>query len=640
MQKKLRTSKWLYPGPKLPPTAALLAEAHVQDDLAMECDHQQHEGSQPPPCSMTPTILVGLACSTGKTPPSRGAGEQALGEKDETKRHNAPETAEMVDMAQTALLYLKDEILSAPGDLDTCSMVLSGPVSSPGQQNSPPSVPIRRSSVTSPKTARFKKGSPCMRRKALINSMYLDIAPAAHRMGQDVVSAVSQAVALLRKGERGEVPFDTRKNGEGEEKKSKVELWLEQSGIIGNTFAARYRPSTPASTGAARTTVMAAAAEARPKAVPSRHVSATDVETMPPTDPVPGEPNQASPTDGSPRKLLGKRRSEMNWKWIMQERQRQNAVVVLLEEDPKIDAKKKKKTMGFSSLGKAIKLAVGGSPKREKPPDIADTTPTPPPFPDIKPPKKHRWTTTMTEKYHQLLNRRQKPKPRRHLSSDPVDEDDPNGNLELPRRPNTALGVHDIDRSPYLSDLVPFLPDEEEEQYTPTWIKENLSCLLYERSGSPTQVGQRRPSSAPCLDYPVEVAGGYFEVGITEMRQTSIGDGSRQLSPVPPGGRRRSLSAPGRLSPEAVGEGGDTDQGGGRDGDGTMVGELSGEEDDSMSALSGSTGEEEAGSERMSVDEVEVLGTEEEQSHLTTLIGDDSEAFTVELEGMRFAVMV
>lgn len=608
----------------------------------MECDGQPHESSQPPSCSMTPTISAGLLCSTRKTPQSRGVGEQALGEKDETKRHRAPETAEMVGMAQTALLYLEDESLSAPGALDTCSMVLSGPVSSPGQQNSPPSVPVRRSSATLPKTARFKKGSPCMRRKALINSMYLDIAPAAHRMGQDVVSAVSQAVALLRKGERGEVPSDTRQNGEGEEKRSKVELWLEQSGIIGNTFAARYRPSTPASTGLARTTVMAAAAEARPKAVPSRHNWATEVETMPPTDPLPGEPNQSSPTDGSPRKLLGKRRSEMNWKWIIQERQRQNAVVGVLEEDSKIDAKKKKKTRGFSSLGKAIKLAVGGSPKREKPPDIANTTPTPPPSPDTQTPKKHRWTTTMTEKYHQLLNRRQKPKPRRHLSSDPVGDEENSCSLDLPRRPNTALGVHDIDRSPYLSDLVPFLPDEEEEQYTPTWIKENLSCLLYERSGSPTQVGQRRPASAPCLDYPVISSEAFLGVEMTGLGRTSIGDGSRQLSPVPPGGRRRSLSAPGRLSPEAVGEGEETGQGGDQEGDRTTVGESSGEEDDSMSDVSRSTGEEEAGNERMSVDEVEldVLRAEEGGSHMTTLVGDDPDAFTVELEGMRFAVMV
>lgn len=272
----------------------------------------------------------------------------------------------------------------------------------------------------------------------------------------------------------------------------------------------------------------------------------------------------------------------MNWKWIMQERQRQNAAVGVLEEDPKVDAKKKKKVRGFSSLGKAIKLAVGGSPKREKPPDLNNSTPTPPPSPSTQPPKKHHWTTTINEKYHQLLNRRQKPKPRRHLPSDPIyDEEDP-CSLGLPRRPNTALGIHDIDRSPYLSDLVPFLPDEEEEQYTPTWIKENLSRLFYERSGSPTPtpLGQRRPASAPCLDYPVGIPGGCLEGEMARMGSDRGGDD------YPPAGRRRSLSAPVGSSPAVVGEGEDTDQGDGREGDSTMMGELSGEEDESVSDVS------------------------------------------------------
>lgn len=592
---------------------------------------------------MPPSIMAGLPRPMGKT-----LQPLALEEKDETKRHHPPGPAIIGEMAQTTLLYLEDEILSPPGAVDTPSAVLSGQtLPPPEQQNCPPSVPVRRSSVTSPKTARFKKGSPCMRRKALINSMYLDLGPAAQRMGHDVVLTVSEAVALLRKGERGEVPSDTNDKGEGEEKKSKVELWLEQSGIIGNTFAARYRPSTPASAGSARTTDMAAAAEARLTATPSRHDWATDVETTTQSYPAPGKLNQASPTDGSPRKLLGKRRSEMNWKWIRQERERQNSVAGVLEEDPKTDAKKKKKTRGFSSLGKAIKLAVGGSPKREKPPDIINNSPTPSPpspSPSAQPPKKHRWTTTINEKYHQLLHRRQKPKPRRHLSSDPNDDDqeDPNGSLELPRRPNTALGIHDIDRSPYLSDLVPFLPDEEEEQYTPTWIKENLSCLLYERVGSPTpmSVGQRRPASAPCLDYPVWSSGGCLEGVMAGMGR---GGGSRQVSPVPPEGGRRSVSAPGGLYPGVVGEGEETVQGGRQEGDSTVVGELSGEEDESVSDVSRSTEAAEegvAGNERMGVDEVEVSGAEEGDSHMTTLVGDDSEAFTVELEGMRFAVMV
>lgn len=590
---------------------------------------------------MSPTILAGLACPTGKTPQSRGNGGQALGEKDETKRHNAPETAITGHMARTALLYLEDEILSTSPVVDTSSQFPSEQILSDlEEENHPLPVPVRRSSVASQKTPRFKKGSPCIRRKALINSMYLDIAPAAQRMGHDVVLAVSQAVALLRRGERGEVSPDARKNGEGEEKKSKVELWLEQSGIIGNTFAARYRPSTPASTGSARTTGMAATAEAMPKAVPSHHDWATNVETTPPTHPVSGEPDQASPTDGNPRKLLGKRRSEMNWKWIMQERQRQNAVVGVLEEDPKVDAtKKKKKVRGFSSLGKAIKLAVGGSPKREKPPDLNNSTPTPPPSPSTQPPKKHHWTTTINEKYHQLLNRRQKPKPRRHLPSDPIyDEEDP-CSLGLPRRPNTALGIHDIDRSPYLSDLVPFLPDEKEEQYTPTWIKENLSRLFDERSGSPTPtpLGRRRPASAPCLDYPVGIPGGCLEGGMARMGSDRGGDD------YPSAGRRRSLSAPVGSSPAVVGEGEDTDQGDGREGDSTMMGELSGEEDESVSDVSRSTEaaeDERAGNERMGVDDVEVSGAEEEESLMTTLVGDNSQDFTVELEGMRFAVMV
>lgn len=619
MQKKLRTSKWLYPSPQLPPAAASFAEDHALDDLEMECDYQPHESPQRRSCSMPPSIMAGLPRPMGKT-----LQPLALEEKDETKRHHPPGTAIIGEMAQTTLLYLEDEILSAPGAVDTPSAVLSGQTLPPPEQpNCPPSVPVRRSSVTSPKTARFKKGSPCMRRKALINSMYLDLGPAAQRMGHDVVLIVSEAVALLRKGERGEVPSDTNNKGEGEEKKSKVELWLEQSGIIGNTFAARYWPSTPASAGSARTTDMAAAAEARLTATPSRHDWATDVETTTQTYPVPVEANQASPTDGSPRKLLGKRRSEMNWKWIRQERERQNSVAGVLEEGPKTDAKKKKKTRGFSSLGKAIKLAVGGSPKREKPPDINNSpTPTPPspsPSPSTQPSKKHRWTTTINEKYHQLLHRRQKPKPRRHLSSD-NDQEDPNGSLKLPRRPNTALGIHDIDRSPYLSDLVPFLPDEEEEQYTPTWIKENLSCLLYERVGSPTpmSVGQRRPASAPCLDYPVGVLGGGLRGGTgRDSGGDSGGDGSRGASPVPSGGRR-SVSAPGELSPGVVGEAEGADQGDGQEGESTVLGELSGEEDESVSDVSRSTEaaeEGEAGNERTGGDDVEVSRAEEGESY-------------------------
>lgn len=42
----------------------------------------------------------------------------------------------------------------------------------------------------------------------------------------------------------------------------------------------------------------------------------------------------------------------------------------------------------------------------------------------------------------------------------------------------------------------------------------------------------------------------------------------------------------------------------------------------------------------MGVDDVEVSGAEEEESLMTTLVGDNSQVFTVELEGMRFAVMV
>lgn len=73
------------------------------------------------------------------------------------------------------------------------------------------------------------------------------------------------------------------------------------------------------------------------------------------------------------------------------------------------------------------------------------------------------------------------------------------------------------------------------------------------------------------------------------------------------------------------------------------MGELSGEEDESVSDVSRSTEaaeDERAGNERMGVDDVEVSGAEEEESLMTTLVGDNSQVFTVELEGMRFAEMV
>ncbi|KAK0746701.1 hypothetical protein B0T18DRAFT_157659 [Schizothecium vesticola] len=608
---------------------------------------------------MTPTIMAGLACSMGQTPQSRGAGELALGEKDETRRDSPLGTAKIGELAQTALLYLEDEILSASAVVDTCSEFSSGQIgSSSEQQNGPPSIPVRRSSVAPQKTARFKKGSPCMRRKALMNSMYLDIAPAAHPTGHNVVLAVSEAVALLRKGEEGEGPPDTRKKGEGDEKMSKVELWLKESRIIGNTFAVRYRPSIPTLTSSVTTTSkkggVASAAEAMPQTVSSRHDRATDVETTPPSYPVLGGPNQASITDGSPGGARGKRKSEMNWRWIMQGRQ--NSVDGVLGEDPKIDAKKKKRAVGFSVLGRAIKMAVGGSPKREKPPDINDPTTTPP-SPNTSPPKKRRWTTTINEKYHQILSRRLKPKPRRYHSSDPADDEEDPCSLGLPsRRPNTALGIYDIDRSPYLSDLVPFLPDEEEEQYTPTWIKENLSRLFHERSKPP--VGQRRPASAPCLDYcPVGPPRGCWDGEISGMGRLSGGDGCRRASPGPPMGRR-SVSAPGGVSGGGVGgcegdwcvgvaEGGlslavvdgagETDREDGGEGYSAMRAELREEEDESMSDVSRSTEaveEEEAGNEKMSVDDVEVSEAEEGEGHMTNA-GEDAETFKVGLEGQE-----
>jgi len=490
---------------------------------------------------MTPTIMAGLACSMGKTPQSREASELALGEKDETRRDSPPGTAKLGELAQTVLLCLEDEILSKSAVVDTCSVVSSEQIgSSPKQQNGPPSIPVRRSSVAPQRTARFKKGSPCMRRQALMNSMYLEIAPAAHQTGHDVVVAVSEAVALLRKGEEGEGPPDTRKKGEGEEKMSKVELWLKESRIVGNTFAVRYRPSIPTLTGlptaplalSDRDRGLAVVAEARTKIVPGRHDWATDVETTPSTYPVLGGPNHASPTAGSPGGVRGRRKSEMNWRRIMQERQ--NPVDGVVEEVAKIDAKKKKRTVTFSMLGRAIKMAVGGSLKREKPPDLNDTTTTTSPSPDTTPSKKRCWTTTINEKYHQIFTRHLKPRPRRHHSSN----EDP-CSLDLPRRrPHTALGIHDIDRTPYLSDLVPFLPDGEEEQYTPTWIKENLARLFHERSKPP--VGQRRPASAPCLDYsPVGAPGGCLDGEMLGMEWAPDGEGCRQRRLGLPGGGGR-----------------------------------------------------------------------------------------------------
>ena len=115
-------------------------------------------------------------------------------------------------------------------------------------------VPVRQSSLIPKKAGRFKSRPPCIRRKALMNSMYLEILPSCHRTGYDVVSTVSEAVAHFKRGVCREEPAlneEAAEKGMGEEKRSKVEMWLEESRIIANTFATRWKPDTSSPAGAA-----------------------------------------------------------------------------------------------------------------------------------------------------------------------------------------------------------------------------------------------------------------------------------------------------------------------------------------------------------------------------------------------------
>ncbi|KAK1831798.1 hypothetical protein QBC39DRAFT_406027, partial [Podospora conica] len=633
--KKLKTSKWWNSSTQHAPATAFIAREDDRVDVDMEYDYEQEEGSEQSPWSMSPAINAGLACSMGKTQQTGGASlgpgtaglepfapdslDDNLEGNDEMRRHKAPEATEAVEMAQTALRYLEDEILSTSAAVDTSLVFPSGQIlSSPEQRNRPPPVPNRRSSIPPQKTARFKKAAPCMRRKALINSMYLDIAPADHRTGNNAVLAVSEAVALLRREEGGEAVSGSDNSREGPEKKSKVEMWLEESRIIGNTMAARYRPSVPATRSPTVRLVLTGAERGMApmsRASASRLGWNTDIERPPPSCSVTKEPNRLSGSHG--QEARGKGKPEMN---------------------------RKKRAGAFSVLGRAIKMAVGGSPKREKPPDPDDAATTTP-YPGTQPPKKRRWTTTLTEKYQRIFNRRETRTRHQHNSNINDDNEDSQCTLDPPqRRPNTALG---IDRSPYLSDLVPFLPEKEEEQYTPTWIRQNLSGLLFR--GEETSSTQRRPASAPCLlDYPIRPPSRHLDGGTGRVSRFVEGEDYRVCLGLPQRGRR-SLSEPGRVAEGGMGgfggDGGGEVRQGRRSRNGSTLVDVESveEEDEGRSDVSRSTegGEDgyETANETTSVDGMGVPEVEERESQLT-VVGDDSQAHMVELEGRRFAVMV